>query len=302
MLYVCATPIGNLDDVSLRLLSTLRSVSVVACEDTRRTLKLLSHFNIKGPRLVSLHEHNEPEAVSVLMPLLRAGADVALVSDAGMPLLSDPGLKLVQACQAEGIPVKVVPGPSAVTAALSVCGLPSDRVLFVGFLPRTPAAIKDLIGEVARLGATVVAFESPRRLRKSLEVLQSFVPEADVVVCRELTKVFEEVRRGKPGELLMDLPDPLRGEVVVVFRLQQPTGKDRDLLRKEAPALSEDEIAAIVQRRLQEGFSVRNVAKRVAELTGLSSNEAYARVLALRDGGGVRPSQKTRENEEQTPL
>ena len=197
-LVVCPTPIGNLEDVTLRVLSALRDADVVACEDTRRTRVLLDRYGVSA-RLVSYHEHNEAAAGGGrLVEQMRGGSTVALVSDAGMPLVSDPGFVLVRACVAAGVEVEVLPGPSAALAALVASALPADHWRFEGFLPRKKGELRSLLAEP---GGTLVAFESPRRVAASLEVLASLDPERPVAVCRELTKVHEEVVRGSAAEL-----------------------------------------------------------------------------------------------------
>ena len=191
-LGVCPTPIGNLEDVTLRVLSALREADVVACEDTRRTRTLLERYGVTAT-LVSYHEHNETARASELVERMRDGQTVALVSDAGMPLVSDPGYVLVQACIAAGMPVEVLPGPSAAIAALVASGLPADQWRFSGFLPRKAGELRRALADTA---VTLVAFESPRRVPATLEVLAELDPERPAVVCRELTKVHEEVVRG----------------------------------------------------------------------------------------------------------
>ncbi|NLT34529.1 MAG: 16S rRNA (cytidine(1402)-2'-O)-methyltransferase [Gaiellales bacterium] len=285
-LYVCATPIGNLGDASSRLVETLRGAEVIACEDTRRTLKLLSHFQIKGPRLVSLHEHNEEQRLAEMLGLLRVGAAVALVSDAGTPALSDPGFRLVRACRREGIVVTVVPGPSAVTAALSISGLPSDRALFTGFLPRSRRELALLLNEAAAARATLVAFDSPRRVRGSLAVLSELAPEAEVAVCRELSKLYEEVVVGMPAQVREALGEPVRGEIVVVVALGERFSAAGGVPGGEAAAapLTPEAIGPWVQESLRNGRRTREVARELAERTKLSRAAAYELVLAAKRG------------------
>lgn len=213
-LVVCPTPIGNLEDVTLRVLSALREADVVACEDTRRTRVLLERYGVKA-RLVSYHEHNEERRAGELVERMRGGETVALVSDAGMPLVSDPGYVLVRACVAAGLEVEVLPGPSAVLAALVASALPADRWRFAGFLPRKRGELGRVLSEP---GGTLVAFESPRRVPRTLAALAELDPEREVAVCRELTKMHEEVVRGRAGELAERYRDaPPRGEVVLVI-------------------------------------------------------------------------------------
>ena len=212
-LVVCPTPIGNLEDVTLRVLAALRDADVVACEDTRRTRILLDRYGVKAS-LVSYHEHNEKGRAGELVKRMRAGAVVALVSDAGMPLVSDPGYVLVHACVGAGLPVEVLPGPSAAITALVASGLPADEWHFHGFLPRK----KGELGRALAYPGTLVAFESPRRVPATLALLAGLDPAREVAVCRELTKAHEEVVRGTAAELAARFEGaPPRGEVVLVL-------------------------------------------------------------------------------------
>jgi 16S rRNA (cytidine1402-2'-O)-methyltransferase len=214
-LVVCPTPIGNLGDITVRALQLLASADLIACEDTRRTGKLLGAFGIKPPPLRSLHDHNERSRLPGLLALLRSGATIALVSDAGMPLVSDPGYRLVRACISEQVAVHVLPGPSAPITALVVSGLPPAQFCFLGFLPRTRAARARALAAERR---TVVAFESPERIATTLADLATFDPERQVVICRELTKLHEEVIRGSAAQLAVALEGrSLRGEIVIVL-------------------------------------------------------------------------------------
>jgi 16S rRNA (cytidine1402-2'-O)-methyltransferase len=258
-LVVCPTPIGNLEDITLRALSALRDADIVACEDTRRTRKLLDRYGVKG-KLVSYHEHNERARSRELVGRMRDGAVVALVSDAGMPLVSDPGFVLVQACVAAGLAVEVLPGPSAALTALVASGLPADRWRFAGFLPRKKAEL----AKVFAAPETLVAFESPRRVAASLAVLADLDALRPVAVCRELTKIHEEVVRGTAGELAERYAsEPPRGEVVLVVG---PAAAAEPSL---APAL------AAVQRLVEGGTKPRVAAKVVSELTGVPANTLY---------------------------
>jgi 16S rRNA (cytidine1402-2'-O)-methyltransferase len=261
-LVVCPTPIGNLEDVTLRVLAALRDADVVACEDTRRTRVLLERYGVSAS-LVSYHEHNERERAAELVERMLAGAVVALVSDAGMPLVSDPGYVLVQGCVAAGLAVEVLPGPSAALAALVASALPADAWRFVGFLPRKRAGLL----EVFASPETVVAFESPRRVGSSLTALAELDPGRPVAVCRELTKVHEEVVRGSAGELAARYAEAApRGEVVLVIGA--------------APALAGPDPAAIgaVRRLVESGARARVAASVVAELTGAPANALYKAV------------------------
>jgi len=222
-LVVCPTPIGNLEDITLRVLSALRDADVVACEDTRRTGVLLERYGVHA-RLVTYHEHNERARSADLVERMRAGETVALVSDAGMPLVSDPGYVLVQGCVAAGLEVEVLPGPSAALAALVASALPADVWRFAGFLPRKRAGLVAAFTGVE----TLVAFESPKRVAASLAVLAELDPQRPVAVCRELTKLHEEVARGTAAELASRYADAEpRGEVVlVVGGAPPPAGLD----------------------------------------------------------------------------
>jgi 16S rRNA (cytidine1402-2'-O)-methyltransferase len=233
-LVVCPTPIGNLEDVTLRVLAALRDADVVACEDTRRTRVLLERYGVSAS-LVSYHEHNERERAAELVERMRAGAVVALVSDAGMPLVSDPGYVLVQGCVAAGLAVEVLPGPSSAVTALVASALPADAWRFAGFLPRKRGALE----EVLRSPETVVAFESPRRVGASLAVLAALDPERPVAVCRELTKLHEEVVRGEAAEVAAHFTEPPRGEITLVLGgvEAQPAPIDDDVLRELADAV-----------------------------------------------------------------
>lgn len=259
-LVVCPTPIGNLEDVTLRVLAALREANVVACEDTRRTRVLLDRYGVKA-HLVSYHEHNERERAAELVARMRDGAVVALVSDAGMPLVSDPGFVLVQACVTAGLAVEVLPGPSAAIAALVASALPADRWRFAGFLPRKRAELVEALSSPE----TLVAFESPKRVAASLAVLASVDSDRPVAVCRELTKIHEEVVRGSAAELAARYSsDPPRGEVALVVG--------------PAPALAEPDPAPAVdavRRLVDAGAKPRVAAGVVAELTGLAANALY---------------------------
>jgi 16S rRNA (cytidine1402-2'-O)-methyltransferase len=262
-LVVCPTPIGNLEDVTLRVLAALREADVVACEDTRRTRKLLDRYGVAAT-LVSYHEHNEESRAPELVERMLAGETVALVSDAGMPLVSDPGYVLVRACVAAGLPVEVLPGPSAAIAALVASALPADRWRFAGFLPRKEAELRRVLAEP---GGTLVAFESPKRVASTLALLAELDPGRQVAVCRELTKVHEEVVRGPAAELARRYGEtPPKGEVVLVLG---PAPEDR--------GLDGDELAGLEQLRrlVAAGAKPRPAAQAVAELTGGSANALY---------------------------
>lgn len=258
-LIVCPTPIGNLEDVTLRVLSALREADLIACEDTRRTRTLLDRYGVSS-ELLSYHEHNERERANELVRRMQAGANVALVSDAGMPLVSDPGFLLVQACVAAGLAVEVLPGPSAALAALVASALPAERWRFAGFLPRKKGELRAAFGTPE----TLVAFESPKRVAASLTVLAEVDPERPVAVCRELTKLHEEVVRGTAAELAGRYADEApRGEVVLVI------GAADEVQAPLAPALD------ALRRLVAAGAKPRPAATVVAELTGVPANALY---------------------------
>ncbi|MCX6386796.1 MAG: 16S rRNA (cytidine(1402)-2'-O)-methyltransferase [Solirubrobacterales bacterium] len=263
-LVVCATPIGNLEDVTLRVLSALREADVIACEDTRRTRVLLDRYGVDAS-LLSYHEHNEHERAADLVGRMRAGQIVALVSDAGMPLVSDPGYVLVTACVAAGLAVEVLPGPSAALAALVASALPADRWTFAGFLPRRKGDLVAIFGSTE----TLVAFESPRRVAASLAVLAAVDADRPVAVCRELTKIHEEIVRGSAGDLAVRYgKEAPRGEVVLV--VGAATNAEID----EGPAVD------AMRQLVAAGAKARPAAKVVSELTGVAANLLYAAVSA----------------------
>jgi 16S rRNA (cytidine1402-2'-O)-methyltransferase len=264
LLVVCPTPIGNLEDITLRVLTALREADVVACEDTRHTRGLLDRHGISA-RTVSYHEHNEAARAAELVGRMQAGETVALVSDAGMPLVNDPGFLLVSACVAAGVGVEVLPGPSAALTALVVSGLPAATWRFVGFLPRKRGELETLLRGAIE---TLVAFESPRRVGASLAVLAEVDSERPVAVCRELTKLHEEVVRGTAGELAARYAeeDP-RGEIVVVVGGAPAEAIDL------APALE------ALARLVDAGARARPAAGVVADLTGVPANALYKALL-----------------------
>jgi 16S rRNA (cytidine1402-2'-O)-methyltransferase len=259
-LVVCPTPIGNLEDVSLRVLRTLREADLIACEDTRQTRKLLARHHIEGTRLVSYHEHNERRRAPELAERIEAGDVVALVSDSGMPAISDPGFALVRECAGRGLQVEVLPGPSAPVTALVASALPPDRWCFVGFLPRRAGELRAVL---AQAGETLVAFESPGRLPKTLATLAEIDPRRPVAVCRELTKVHEEVVRGSAREVAERFSAGVRGEVVLVIGAGVQAGGDVAQARAAVEALVEG------------GARRRAAAKVVAGLTGVPANRLY---------------------------
>jgi len=263
-LAVCATPIGNLDDVTLRVLAELRAADVVLAEDTRHTRGLLARHGIEAP-LLSYHEHNEASRVADVVPRLLAGERVALVSDAGLPGVSDPGGRLVRAALDAGVSVTVLPGPSAVETALVASGLVGERYAFVGFLPRRAGERAALWRELATWPWPVVAFESPQRLGASLRSLAEADPAREVAVCRELTKRFEEVVRGRADELAARFAEPAKGEITLVIGAAVL-----------APAAGDAALAvAAVAELVAAGAPRRAAADVVSRLTDVPRNELY---------------------------
>jgi 16S rRNA (cytidine1402-2'-O)-methyltransferase len=267
-LIVCPTPIGNIDDISERARRALGEADLVACEDTRRAGRLYERLDIQRPRLVSNHEGNEADRARQLAAQIERGAKVVLISDAGTPVISDPGYRLLRTCLERDLEVEVLPGPSAVITALVASGLPADRWRFEGFLPRRAGELE----RVLTSPETVVAFESPRRLPDSLTALAALAPDRQAAVCRELTKLHEEVARGTLAELARHFRDDVKGEIVVVIG---PAAA-----RSGAPDVA---FAVDALRRLvQSGARPRAAASVVAALTGTRPNELY-RELTGRD-------------------
>ncbi len=261
-LTVCPTPIGNLEDLSDRARRALAEADIVACEDTRRTGLLYERLEIKRPRLVSNHEGNEADRARQLAQAIERGAKVVLISDAGTPAISDPGYRLIQACIERGLEIEVLPGPSAVTTALVASGLPTDRWRFEGFLPRRAGELERVLGG----GETVVAFESPRRLPDSLAALAALAPDRPAAVCRELTKMHEDVVRGSLAELARRFRSEVKGEIVVVIGpAASRTASAPDI------AFAVDAL----RRLVQSGARPRAAASVVAALTGTRANDLY---------------------------
>jgi 16S rRNA (cytidine1402-2'-O)-methyltransferase len=277
-LVIVATPIGNRHDITLRALALLASVDLIACEDTRVTGKLLALHGIRAP-LQAYHEHNAASVRPVLLARLAKGERIALVSDAGTPLVSDPGYKLVRAVIEAGIPVGVAPGPSAVLAALVLSGLPSDRFFFAGFLPPREAARRSALTELAPIRASLIFFEAPSRLAAALADMAAILGDRDAAVARELTKLFEEVRRDRLPALAAHYRDagPPKGELVVTVG---------------PPAAVEAPAAADLDEQLRAALaahSLRDAVAAVAGATGLPRRAVYRRALALTGGDGDEP-------------
>src|SRR5215510_13892760 len=269
-LYLVATPIGNLRDITVRALEVLAGADLIACEDTRVTRKLLDHYGIATP-LTSYHEHNAAEARPKLLARLADGAAIALVSDAGTPLVSDPGYKLVREARAAGTNVTALPGASAVLAALTLSGLPTDRFWFEGFLPAKEEARRARINELKRIPATLVLFETGPRIAATLADLAAELGPRQAALCRELTKLYEEVRRGDLGTLAREAAqaDEPRGEIVIVVA---PPDRHGELAAVDLDALL---------RQALDRLSVKEAVAEIAAVSGESRREVYQRALAL---------------------
>ena len=265
MLAVCATPIGNLDDLTLRVLEELRQAGLVLCEDTRHTRKLLDRHGLRAP-LLSYHEHNEAERTAELLPRLQAGERIALVSDAGLPGINDPGARLVAAALDAGVAVTVLPGPSAVETALVASGFAFARYQFLGYLPRRASELVALWAELDEWPHVAVAFESPQRLARVLASLAAALPDRPVAVCRELTKRFEEVVRGPASDVARRFAGPVKGEVTIVVGPAE---------RRPHPEVADAAAVAALAELVAAGASRRHAAEVVARLTGESRNRLY---------------------------
>ncbi|MDE2377264.1 16S rRNA (cytidine(1402)-2'-O)-methyltransferase [Bradyrhizobium sp.] len=269
-LYLVATPIGNLGDITLRALQTLAGVDIIACEDTRITRRLTERYGIAA-QLKPYHEHNAEAARPKILHALSRGASIALVSDAGTPLISDPGFKLVREVSATGHPVFALPGPSSVLAALTVAALPTDRFFFEGFLPAKPVARRKRLAELARIDATLVMFESGNRMQDTLTDLAGIMGERQAAVCRELTKLHEEIRRAPLAELARQADAPeTRGEFVLVIG---PPAADEQVM-------ASDDLEHLLRGQLAH-HSVKDAVAHAVELSGRPRREVYARALEL---------------------
>ena len=271
MIILAATPIGNLGDASRRLIEVLENAEIVAAEDTRTTQRLLQALKIENrPRLIALHDHNEKHKAAELAELAEE-QDVVVVSDAGMPAVSDPGYGLVAAAVERGVTVTAIPGPSAVLMALAISGLPTDRFTFEGFLPRKPGERRSTLSTLASEPRTMVFFESPSRLASSLaDMGAAFGADRRIAVCRELTKLYEEVRRGTASELVEWAEHGVKGEIVVVVSGASPV------------VVSAEDALAQVQALVASGTRLKDACAEVAAATGLSSRDLYQAALAAR--------------------
>lgn len=263
ILYVVATPIGNLEDITLRAIRVLKEAALIACEDTRHTRKLLDHYGISKP-MVSYHDHNETERAVEMLAQLESGESIALVSDAGTPLISDPGYRLVTAAIAAGIAVIPIPGPNAAITALSASGLPTDAFRFCGFLPPKTSHRRKLLEELKSESCTLIFYEAPHRIAEALEDIDAVLGQREIVVARELTKLHEQFLRGTPAALRDQLS--ARGEMTILIgKAQSPDPPDTPM---------EDQVAALEKQ----GVSKMDAIKRVAKSRGLSKREVYKKV------------------------
>jgi len=272
-LFIVATPIGHLDDITRRAIDVLKSVDLIAAEDTRHSAKLLQHYDIRTP-LVSYHDHSDASDVEALMTRLRSGSSIALISDAGTPMVSDPGYRLVVACQQERLPVVPIPGPSAMTAALSVAGLPTDRFYFEGFLPAKSGQRNHRLKALRTIETTLIFFESPRRLSASLAAMCAELGDREAAICRELTKSHETIRRDRLSALSAFVesdPNQQRGEVVVLVE-----GFDQGSADIPGEAWNWLE-------RLAEELPPRRAAAVVSDFTGVSARDLYQWLLNKHD-------------------
>jgi len=274
-LYLVATPIGNLEDITHRAVRVLGEVDLIACEDTRHTKKLLNHYSITT-RTISYHEHNERERAAELLEQLQAGRNVAVVSDAGTPAISDPGYRLTKLAIAAGVAVVPLPGPNALTAALVASGLPTDEFFFGGFLPARSGARRARLAELRSTPATLIFYEGPHRIAATLHDAREILGEREAVVARELTKLHEEVARGRLSELAerFSTAENARGEMVLLI--------DRTIIATDNESESESSVRELVEKLEGEGLDHRQALKRAARELGLSRDEAYRRLVAGR--------------------
>lgn len=270
MLYLVATPIGNLKDITLRAVATLTEVDMIACEDTRVSSKLLSHYAISKP-LLAYHDHNAEHMRPRLLSLLREGKKIAYITDGGMPLISDPGFKLVQACQQENIPYTVIPGVSASVTALCLSGISPSRFFFCGFLSPKQASRKKALEELSSYHSTLLFFESPRRLFPFLQDALDVLGDREGAVCREMTKLYEEVQRGSLSKLITHYATtPARGEVVVVI---EGASSDGSVIREDL----DDHLQKVLKTH-----SVKDAVELVSKAFGLPKREVYHHALILK--------------------
>jgi 16S rRNA (cytidine1402-2'-O)-methyltransferase len=271
-LYIVATPIGNLEDITLRAIRILKEADLIACEDTRTTRKLLSRYSI-DKTLVSYHEHNEIEKAKELISMLEGGKDIALVSDAGTPCISDPGYRLVKLASEQGIAVLPIPGPSAVVSALSVSGLPTSSFAFFGFPPRTNKHLTDYMARIKNYKETLVFYESPNRVTKTLRVMLEVLGDRRISLNREITKLYEETLSGRVSEVLeaLEKRNGIKGEVTIVV----------EGAASEIGKIDEESIDELLISYMKTGHSLKDAVKRVSEESGYSKSKTYKKALGI---------------------
>ncbi len=269
-LFIIGTPIGNLEDITLRALDTLKNIDLIAAEDTRQTKKLLNHFSINKP-IVSYHEHNKFSKGPVLVQELQAGKNIGLVSDAGMPGISDPGAELVQACIEEDIEITVIPGPSAVITGLVASGLDTNGFVFAGFFPRSSKERKKILDSLGQEQRTIIFYESPRRLLETLKIIKEAWGDRQCCIARELTKLYEEFQRGKISDILSEYEiKTVKGEITLLL-------EGRTIHQDAKP--SWDTIEAYYLELIEEGLARKDAVKEAAKHWGISKRELYNRVM-----------------------
>jgi 16S rRNA (cytidine1402-2'-O)-methyltransferase len=269
-LYICPSPIGNLEDMTLRVLRILQEVDFIACEDTRQSRKLLNHYEIKK-ELLSYHEHNKQEAAEKIITRLKSGQKAALLSDAGMPGINDPGRDLILRCQEEEIDYTVLPGPSAFTTALVYSGLDSQRFIFAGFFPRDKKERNEDLAWLDQEEKTVIYYESPHRIKKTLEVLAQKMPERQLALVREISKIYEEMLKGKAADIYNQARErSLKGEMVLIIEGQE---------KKEKEKHSQEELEALFHKLMEEGYSKKDALAKLVEVSGHSKNDIYKKFM-----------------------
>ena len=276
-IYLVATPIGNLSDISMRAIETLKNVDIIACEDTRNTIRLLNHFEIKG-HLTSYHEYNKIDKAYELCEKVKEGKNIAFVSDAGMPAISDPGYELVDIAYKEGLEVTVVPGASAVVSALAISGISSRRFAFEGFLPADKNEKKEILTELSQESRTIILYEAPHRLLKTLKELFEYMGDRNIAIVREITKLHEEVLRGKLADIIADYESEkiaIRGEYVLVIE-----GKSLLEKREERQkSFEEISIREHYEKYIAEGMDKKEAMKAVAKDRGIQKRDVYKELL-----------------------
>ena len=276
-IYLVATPIGNLSDISIRAIETLKNVDIIACEDTRNTIRLLNHFEIKG-HLTSYHEYNKIDKAYELCEKVKEGKNIAFVSDAGMPAISDPGYELVEIAYKEGLEVTVVPGASAVVSALAISGISSRRFAFEGFLPVDKNEKKEILTELSQESRTLILYEAPHRLLKTLKELFEYMGDRNIAIVREITKLHEEVLRGKLADIIADYESEkiaIRGEYVLVIE-----GKSLLEKREERQkSFEETSIREHYEKYIAEGMDKKEAMKAVAKDRGIQKRDVYKELL-----------------------